>query len=82
MERPNHAELRIHAGKTIAEAAQWLRVSHGHLGNAERGLSKLTPAEEADLCAFYLESIRERLARLARAAACIPASAETTKDKS
>jgi len=79
MERPKHAELRIQAGKTQAEAARLLRVSHGHLSNCERGFAKLTAAEEADLCAFYLVSIRDRLQCLA---ACIPASTKASEDKS
>lgn len=59
------SELRDQAGLTIAQAAAWLRVSTGHIWNAEHGLSRLTCEEETGLRGYYFAQIKERLVRLA-----------------
>lgn len=58
-------ELRDHAGETLQRAAQWLRVSVGHLHNVEKGFSALTPEQDQALRAYYLSRIAERMNRLA-----------------
>lgn len=66
-------EMRETAGKTLQQAADWLRVSRSHLWNCEQGHAKLTPDQDADLRTFYLARISERMERLV---ASLPADKE------